>query len=153
MLSQHWCISSNNLLFSSPTESTRGGRMKKTTPKKTVHAWCHYCVQSKRDDDVQNCTGHIVFVTGKPCPFYQYRLGHRRPRVKVLRQYCLECMGGRKDFVRECKSDDCMIHRYRLGKNPARVGIGNSKVAELRFQLTESIFLQSVGRNHMEKEA
>ena len=75
------------------------------------------------------------------------------PRVKVLRQYCLECMGGRKDFVRECKSDDCMIHRYRLGKNPARVGIGNSKVAELRFQLTESIFLQSVGRNNMEKEA
>jgi hypothetical protein len=55
--------------------------------------------------------------------------------------------------VRDCKSDDCMIHRYRLGKNPARVGIGNSKVAELRFQLAESIFLQSVGRNNMEKEA
>jgi hypothetical protein len=46
-----------------------------------------------------------------------------------------------------------MIHRYRLGKNPARAKIGNMKVAELRFQLAESIFLQSVGRNNMEKEA
>jgi len=127
-------------------------RMKKRTPKKTVHAYCHHCVCSKRDEDVRNCTGHIVFATGEPCPLYLFRSGNRRPSVRVLRQYCLECMGGRKDFVRECKSEDCQIHPYRLGKNPARAKIGNMKASELRFKPSESIFLQSADVRLMEKE-
>lgn len=97
-------------------------------PSRTLHAQCHYCVQSRSDADVENCTGHIVFDTGKPCPFYEYRMGNKRPSVKVMRKYCLECMGGSKEAVKECETEDCLIHPYRFGKNPARAGKGQSAV-------------------------
>ena len=104
------------------------------SPSRTLHAQCHYCVQSRSDADVENCTGHIVFATGKPCPFYVYRMGNKRPSVKVMRKYCLECMGGSKAAVKECETEDCLIHPYRFGKNPARAGKGQSaaQMASLR---------------------
>lgn len=95
-------------------------------PSRTLHAQCHYCVQSRSDADVENCTGHIVFATGKPCPFYEYRMSNKRPSVKVMRKYCLECMGGSKEAVKECEIEDCQIYPYRFGKNPARAGKGQS---------------------------
>ncbi|MEE9913673.1 MAG: hypothetical protein K4571_18335 [Deltaproteobacteria bacterium] len=103
-------------------------------PARTLHAKCHYCVQSRSDPDVENCTGYIVFATGKPCPFYEYRMGNKRPSVKVMRTYCLECMGGSKTAVKECGTEDCLIHPYRFGKNPARAGKGQSsaQMASLR---------------------
>jgi hypothetical protein len=39
----------------------------------------------------------------------------------------LECSNGSPLEVKECPIDDCPIYPYRLGKNPARSGIGNSK--------------------------
>jgi hypothetical protein len=96
------------------------------SPARTIRAHCHYCVQSRSDSEVENCTGHIVFATGKPCPFYEYRMGNKRPSVKVMRKYCLECMGGSKEAVKECETEDCLIHPYRFGKNPARAGKGQS---------------------------
>src|SRR5664280_1778993 len=93
-------------------------------PSRTLHAQCHYCVQSRSDADVENCTGHIVFATGKPCPFYEYRMGKKRPSVKIMRKYCLECMGESKGAVKECETEDCLIHLYRFGKNPALAGKG-----------------------------
>ncbi|HQI97802.1 MAG TPA: hypothetical protein PK575_13935 [Syntrophorhabdus sp.] len=90
---------------------------KRLTPKETVHAWCHYCIQSRSDADVQNCGGQLVYATGKPCPFFPFRMG-KRPPTKVFRQFCLECMGGSSLLVRECAKDDCPMHPYRFGKNP-----------------------------------
>jgi hypothetical protein len=78
------------------------------------------------DSEVENCTGQIVFATGKPCPFYEYRTGNKRPSVKVMRRFCLECQGGNKEAVKECLIDDCLIHTFRFGKNPARAGKGQS---------------------------
>lgn len=104
------------------------------SPSRTIRAQCHYCVQSRSDADVENCTGHIVFATGKPCPFYEYRRGNKRPSVKVMRKYCLECMSGSKAAVKECETEDCLIHPYRFGKNPARAGKGQNaaQMASLR---------------------
>ena len=98
--------------------------LKKLPPKQTVHNWCHYCVQSRVDKDVENCTGYLVYATGQPCPFYEYRMGDKRISVKVFRKFCLECMGGSSCMVAECDKVNCPMHLYRFGKNPARSGVG-----------------------------
>ena len=88
------------------------------TPKQTVHAWCHYCIQDRQDSEVENCGGQLVYATGQPCPFFPYRMGKRVP-VKVIRAFCLECMGGRTDFVLDCSTFNCQLYPYRMGKNEA----------------------------------
>ena len=95
------------------------------SPSRTIRTYCHYCVQSRADFEVENCSGHIVFATGKPCPFYKYMMGSRSS-VKVMRQFCLDCMGSNKAVVKECEIDDCLIHPYRFGKNPALARKGKS---------------------------
>ena len=93
------------------------------TPRETLHAHCHYCVQSRMDEDVRDCTGYIVYATGKPCPFYQHRLSAGRVSVKVLRRLCLdECMGGSHELVTGCEDPECILYPYRLGKSPALMG-------------------------------
>jgi len=47
--------------------------------------------------------------------------------IKAIRAKCLECQGGRPSLVRNCESVDCPLYMYRMGKNPARKGIGNLK--------------------------
>lgn len=71
-------------------------------PTETIRAQCHYCVQSRSDSDVENCTGYIVFAIGKPYAFYQYCTSGKRVSVKVMRQFCLDCMGGSIEAVKEC---------------------------------------------------
>ena len=102
-------------------------RAKRLTPKETVHSYCHYCIQSKSDSDVENCGGHFVCTTGKPCPFYEYRKGNKKVPIKVFRQFCLECMGGNNRFVAECETFDCLCWPFRLGTNPARFGVGGRR--------------------------
>ena len=43
--------------------------------------------------------------------------------VRAIRQKCLECQGGSRKAVRNC-ADGCPLHPYRMGRNPARAGIG-----------------------------
>ena len=93
----------------------------KSTPKKTIHDFCHYCVQSRSDAEVEMCGGSLLYSTTQPCPFFPYRIG-KRPPIKVIRQFCLECMGGSPSLVRECEKEDCPMHFYRFGKNQARKG-------------------------------
>lgn len=67
----------------------------------------------------------------------------------TIRAYCLQCMGGQRDFVADCETEDCPCYPFRFGKNPARQGIGGSisQIArELRVQRPESIFSgQAIG--------
>ena len=129
------------------------------SPSQTIRAHCHYCVQSRSDLEVENCTGHIVFATGKPCPFYEYRMGNKRPSVKVMRQFCLDCMGGSKEAIRECSTDDCLIHPFRFGKNPALKGKGKNlaemyEIRAMRRPISKEIpvkFEQSDNRNRKGK--
>jgi len=97
------------------------------SPSRTIQEYCHYCVQSRSNSEVENCTGHTVFATGKPCPFYEYRLRKKRPSVKIMRKFCLECMGGNREAVEECSTIDCLIYPFRFGKNPSRAGKGKSR--------------------------
>jgi len=61
--------------------------------------------------------------------------------LQAIRKKCLECMVGSPSEVEACtanvkdisESDDpglfesCSLYEFRLGKNPARAGIGNKK--------------------------
>lgn len=97
------------------------------SPFQELRSYCHYCVQSRKDSEIENCTGYIVFATGKPCPFYTYRMGGKRFPVKIMRQFCLDCMGGSREAVRECAIKDCHVHPFRFGKNPALARKGKSR--------------------------
>lgn len=46
-------------------------------------------------------------------------LGHRKQNpIKVMRNFCLLCMGGNSAEVRRCTSPACSLFPYRFGKNP-----------------------------------
>src|SRR5450759_3482512 len=95
------------------------------SPSQTIQAQCHSCVHSRSDSEVENCTGSLVFATKKPCSFYEYRMGKKRPSVKIMRTYCLECMGGSKEAVKECSTIDCLIYPLSLIhiSEPTRLGM------------------------------
>ena len=43
--------------------------------------------------------------------------------VKAIREFCIECMGGRQNdgymkHIKDCGSPDCALFDFRLGKNP-----------------------------------
>lgn len=46
--------------------------------------------------------------------------------LKIIRAKCLDCSGGAKRDVRECKFPDCPLYPFRMGKNPYRAGLVNS---------------------------
>jgi len=123
--------------FNSQSVSSSSGQnnislIHKKTPKQTIHAWCHSsCIQSRLESEVENCGGHLVYATGKPCRFFAYRM-NKRPPMKVFRQFCLECMGGSSALVRECETDECQMHLYRFGKNPSIKGANRERMNAIR---------------------
>lgn len=40
--------------------------------------------------------------------------------VKAIRKKCLDCCCGSSDEVKSCAITECMLHPFRLGKNPFR---------------------------------
>lgn len=102
------------------------------TPRETIHAWCHNCIQSRLDTEVENCEGQFVYATGRPCPFFPYRMG-KRPHMKVFRQFCLDCMGGSSALVKECEKENCLMKHYRFGKNPFIRGGSKEQMDSIRL--------------------
>lgn len=46
-----------------------------------------------------------------------------RTPVKAIRAKCSECAGSPRAATR-CEKEECPLYHYRLGRNPARAGIG-----------------------------
>jgi hypothetical protein len=102
-----------------------------TTPKQAVRKKCVECVQSVYE--VMHCGGDKMLGQGDEnnvCYFWPYRNGDGRPSVKVIRKFCLECMGENKTFVANCTTAHCPVHPFRFGKNPNRTGIGFKSAAK-----------------------
>jgi hypothetical protein len=90
------------------------------TPIKAIRQVCLDCAGGP--SAVRECQGNKL--SDGPCPFYPFRLGKGRPSVKLIRNHCLQCMGGSPKMVRDCRSAwTCPVHVYRLGTNPKRVGV------------------------------
>ena len=53
--------------------------------------------------------------------------GHaKKPLLKVIREYCIECSGGSKGEARKCTAArGCSLWPYRTGKNPFTARPGN----------------------------
>lgn len=103
------------------------------TPGEATHKFCTDCVGGSAYD-IRNCGGDKCRDGGCDkhgvCWFYPYRLGEGRPKLKLIRMTCLWCMGDSSDFVRDCRSESCALHSFRLGKNP---NIGENQRAALRL--------------------
>lgn len=103
------------------------------TPVETIRAYCLHC-NGGNDAEVRRCD------TNKPgfriCPFHPFRMGRGRPSVKFIHKFCLQCMGESPVMVRECETTDCLIYTFRMGKNPARAGKGQSagRMAAVRLK-------------------
>jgi hypothetical protein len=101
----------------------QGGKHR--TPKGTIRAYCVYCTVGSFNE-VENCDGDGRDPAFRGCPFHTYRMGRGRPSVKIIRKFCLACMGGSPKLISECETMDCYCYVYRMGKNPARTGKGQS---------------------------
>ena len=99
--------------------------MRTKSPRETIRAYCLYCTGGQRGE-VLSCNADSKDHAFQVCPFHPFRLGKVRPSVKIMRHFCLQCMGGIPAMVRECETDDCLIHPFRFGKNPARIGQGRN---------------------------
>jgi hypothetical protein len=53
--------------------------------------------------------------------------------LKAIREKCVECAGARKE-VKLCQDVNCTLFPYRLGRNPARKGIGGLKTLPFWLQ-------------------
>jgi hypothetical protein len=99
------------------------------TPLKAIREVCVACAGGPAE--VKDCGGDECLCSHgdqkEACFFYPYRMGEGRPSVKLIRQFCIECMGDSKRLVAECQSEDCPLYEYRFGTNPRRAGMGNKK--------------------------
>ena len=95
------------------------------TPGRAIREKCVECVGSTHE--TKTCGGDKMIGQGDQnnvCYFFPYRQGRGRPSVKVIRKFCRECMGEYVDLVRNCTTEYCPLHQYRMGKNPACAGMG-----------------------------
>lgn len=91
---------------------------KNKTPTQAVKFFCKNFCCCGNLSMLKSCNGKVLF-SKKLCPLFSYRLGKGRVSVKKIRQHCLNfCMNGSKSAVRECPSENCALHAFRLGTNP-----------------------------------
>ena len=95
------------------------------TPKEAALAFCRQCVPSFKER--QNCKGDKL-LDGAVCPLYPYRTGKGRPKVKDIRNNCKQCMNGQWALIKNCVSQKCPLHSFRLGTNPNRSRSGANQI-------------------------
>lgn len=49
------------------------------------------------------------------------KVSKNKPLLKVIREKCIDCCVGSVYEVKLCHIKDCVLHPYRLGKNPFKV--------------------------------
>lgn len=69
----------------------------------------------------------------------RYQTKKLKNPVKAIREFCIECMGGRDNkgnmkLVRQCVSKTCALFEFRLGTNPYHKQILTTEEREERGQ-------------------
>lgn len=79
------------------------------TPGETIRKQCVEC-----------CGGVVSEIptcdASKTCVFHKYRMGRGRPSVKLMRKFCLDCMCGSYEAVKDCTTPTCIVYPYRFGR-------------------------------------
>jgi len=113
------------------------------SPRAAIKAHCVDCNGGCKSE-VCNCDGDASKPKHMSCLFHPFRLGKGRPSKKVIRQFCLQCMGGSHTFVRECATEDCCLHPYRMGKNPSMARCGKSAVEMSKIRVPKTHFVKEI---------
>jgi hypothetical protein len=113
------------------------------SPRETIRAHCVACSGGCKKE-VATCDGDGKAPGFKACDFHPFRLGRGRPSMKIMRKFCLQCMGGSYIFVKECKTEDCLVHPYRFGKNPAMARNGKNSVELTQIRATKRPFVKGI---------
>ena len=92
--------------------------MKKLTPLQSIRMRCLGCCETSAD--VRRCR-----FDGKKeelCVLHPFRMGKGRPKLRQIKEYCLDCCNGSFNELKLCPVDACPLHFYRFGNNPDRMG-------------------------------
>lgn len=111
---------------------------KRITAGKAVRRHCVACVGGVVPD-VHTCGGEKVAVFGDSngvCLFMPHRLGKGRVKVKLIRQFCLECQGNQQSLVRECHETACHFHAFRMGRSGLSRAMTDEQKDALRDRLS-----------------
>ena len=111
------------------------------TPKQAIREHCIDCVGGV--SSVRDCQGNELF--DSPCILFPYRMGTGRPSVRLIRKFCLYCMGGSWKLIRQCLSPKCPFLHYRMGKNP------NIQLSEIQRQRKRNLI--AAARRHRPKSS
>lgn len=95
-----------------------------TRPLMAARLFCFWCSNFQIAEIQQcPCDGRI----SRLCPLYHLRMGKKikgTSTISKLMEKCRDCGEGSLMNVRNCEFPECPIYPYRIGKNPARQGIG-----------------------------
>lgn len=73
--------------------------------------------------------------------------------VKAIRKHCLEdCSGGSRHEVRNCIDEMCPLWPYRLGRNPARAGVGGNPGAKRKANSSYELSRALAGSENVQDE-
>jgi hypothetical protein len=112
---------------------------KRVSPLKAIRLYCLDLNGGDSEIVKIGCTGKNGEAVDVTQPLYPYRFGRRPaegeytgvlPVLKAIRANCMECCGGyltdseKKAAIKGCRVTSCDLHRFRMGKNPNRKGIG-----------------------------
>jgi hypothetical protein len=89
-----------------------GIKFRNLTPKFLIHKHCAMCTGSTVA--ANKCKGNKLLLG--PCLFFRIRNSTGKISTKIIRRFCLECMGKSSERVDNCKSTGCYLHPYRSGK-------------------------------------
>jgi hypothetical protein len=94
------------------------------TPGDAVRKFCIDCVGGV-PYDVRDCGGDKCLNGGCDsngiCLFFKYRMRKGGPSVRLIKRICKWCQGEDKDsgaLVKDCPTEECALHPFRMGKNP-----------------------------------
>jgi hypothetical protein len=77
-----------------------------------------------------------------------YQSKKQKSPVKAIREFCIECMGGRgtgqnySKLITECSSSDCPLYDFRLGKNPFHTQNLSEEERKRRADIARERFFQ-----------
>jgi hypothetical protein len=62
--------------------------------------------------------------------------------VKAIRKFCLVCLGGSTDEIKNCTDTTCCLFPFRFGKDPGRKPMSDER-REIMAERMKALFVES----------
>lgn len=102
---------------------------KRLTPSRAVRRQCIICM-----GDHKQSAKYVADCDTYDCMLWKYRMGKGkgRPKLALMREYCLYCSQSRPEAA-NCSGTDCPFHFYRPGESPYPANNPNLSSQGVRF--------------------